>query len=136
MSETDQPFDALAHVAHATAAQAQHRPAEPGPINPWPLIHRIVYRAQAIAQVSPLPQAAVIFQRQIQIIPRHAVGVGCTVLWTWTKSDLSRGVSFPALAELEARFAAALQHDLEPNPAIQCPYAPAGLNLDPEELIV
>lgn len=109
---------------------------DPAPINPWPLIHRIVYRADAIARTKKLPYAAVIFNRQIQIIPRHAVGVGCEVLWTWTKQDLQRGLTFDAMRDLETRMAEALRHRIDDPPEILCPYDPDVAPIAPQELIL
>jgi len=110
---------------------------EPASIpNPWPLIQRIAYRAQAIAKLTPAPHAAVIYQRHIQIIPRHAIFVGCTVLWTWTKTEILRGLTFQAMTDLESRFTAALLTDLDSPPNITCPTHPQMQPLDPQELIV
>lgn len=104
--------------------------------NPWPTIHRIVFRADAIGKTKTIPYAAVIYQRQIHIIPRSAIGVGCEVLWTWTLTELRKGLTFAAMAELEARLAAALQSRVDDPPEIRCPYDTQLDTLNPEDLIV
>ena len=108
----------------------------PPSIDPWPLIHRIIKQARRIADTKSIPYAAVHLGSSIQIIPRCAIGVGCTVLFTWTKTDLSRGITFEQLAKITDQFAIAFSRGLSPACPISCPCDIESTNLLSDPLIV
>ena len=107
----------------------------PPSIDPWPLIHRIITQARRIAETKAIPYAAVHLGSSIQIIPRCGIGVGCTVLMTWTKTDLSRGITFEQLAKITDQFGIAFSRALSPACPIACPYDIESPNLLSDPLI-